>query len=792
MSANTQPSNTNDSLDGSEALAKDDSDEELLKQAREHYRLCCANDSENREQAVADLLFLTGGENQWDARAVALRKADGRPIITVNQLPAFLHQVTNDQRMNTPSIKVHPVAGADEQSAKVRQGMIRHIEYDSNAGIAYDRAVNSAAAIGAGYWYLDTEYESGASFNQKICFRSVRNALSVRIDPLSTEPDGADMGYCFVEGLVARSDFKQKYPDANANDPTWFSNGEQSYSAWLKEDSVLVCRYYYVKTEKATAVEMTDGSTGWKDTLPKDLPLGISIKRERQAERRKVNLCIITGVDVLEKTEILCRWIPVFPVYGDEIDIEGRVIRNGIVRHAKGPAQSYNVMMSGATEEISLRSKAPYIGAVGTFETDKEAWAQANNRAFSSLEYDPIDVNGTLAPPPQRQPMADIPTGMLAMAMHAADNVKKTTGLFDASLGARGSATSGKQELAQQREGDVSNFHFSDNLNRSVLQCGRCINDMIPHYYDAERIVQIMRPDDSVESVTINQRLPAPIQDKKTGAVMEVLNDMTGGEFSVTMSAGPSYTTMRQESQEFFTSAMQAAKDPVTNAIVTYLAMRNSDAPGADEATKMIKTLLPQSAQQAIDDGEKGPGQQDQEEMIQTPRGPLPVSQVPQVLMQLEQQLQQQGEALQKANVDKQAESASKAQESAAKAQAEILRQQNEGEKLRIEGERLRIEQFEAETERQKVDDERAKAERDSLIDAETQDTERMRIEREAEQSSIESERTASEVAERESAPSIEDMAQLIIKSRANISGMQIKAPSGGVYDVAIQNETVQ
>ena len=789
MSENAQPSNTNDSLDSGEVEPGNaaESDEDILKQAREHYRLCCANDHENREAAVADLMFLSGGDNQWDARAVAQRKADGRPIITVNQLPAFLHQVTNDQRMNTPSIKVHPVSGADEKSAKVRQGMIRHIEYASNAGIAYDRAVNLAAAIGCGYWYLDTEYESGASFNQKICFRSVRNALSVRCDPLSIEPDGSDSSYWFIESLMARSDFKQEYPDAKANDSTWFSNGDQAYSAWLKEETVLVCRYYYIKTERVDVVEMTDGSTGYEDTLPKVLPLGISVKRKRKGERRTVMLCKLTGVDVLEKSEIKCKWIPVFPVYGDELDIEGRVIRNGIVRHSKGPCQSYNVMISGATEEVSLRTKSPYVGAEGQFEGFEDDWNQANNRAFPYLEYVPISIDGTQAPAPQRQPMADIPAGMLAMAMHAADNVKKTTGLFDASLGARGTATSGKQELAQQREGDVSNFHFADNLNGSVLQCGRCINDMIPNYYDAERIVQIMRPDDSVESVTINQRLPAPIQDKTTGAIIEVLHDMTGGEFAVTMSSGPSYTTMRQESQEFFTSAMQAAKDPVTNAIVTYLAMRNSDAPGADEATKMIKTLLPQSAQQAIDDGEKGQGEEGQEQVIQTPRGPLPVSQVPQALQQLEQQLQQQGEALQKAQTDKQAEAA-------AKAQAEVLRQQNEAAALQLDAQRVAIEQMQAETERMKAIEEVKAAERGDMLAAEGHDTERMKLDHEAARAQMESDKAANDAAkvEEPEGPSIEDMAQLIIKSRPQINGMTIKAPSGGVYGVTIDTGTMQ
>jgi hypothetical protein len=755
-------------------------DEDILEEARENYETCCSSDSEWRAAAVTDLTFLSGGDAQWDARAVQARRADGRPVITINQLPTFLHQVTNDQRMNTPSIHVHAVgADADEETAEIRQGMIRHIEYDSNADIAYDRAVNNAATIGAGYWYLDTEFESDTSFDQKIMFRSVRNPLSVRIDPLATEPDGSDMRFAFIESLMSRDDFKRQYPDADANDPTWLSGGE--YSKWLMADSVLVCRYWYIETETATVIQLSNGETGWKDKLV-GLPPGIQIVREREGTRKRVMLCKITGVDVLEKTEVKCRWIPVFPVYGDEIDIEGTINRYGIIRNARGPAQAYNVMMSGATEEVSLRTKAPYIGVAGQFEGFEDNWAQANVRTFPYLEYNQISEDGHPAPPPQRQPMADIPNGMLAMAMHAADNVKKTTGLFDSSLGARSNATSGIQERAQQQQGDMANYHYADNLNRSILHCGRCINDMIPHYYDAERVVNIMRPDMSIDSKTINKQLPEPMQDEETGAIVSVLNDMTGGEFTVTVSAGPSFTSMREEAQNFFASAMSAAKDPATNAIVTYLAMRNSSAPGADEATEMLKTLLPPAAKAVLDDGEKEGGQKQQ--MVMTPRGPVPAEQIPQIMGQLEQQMQQMQQALQQSDATKQ-------QAEAAKAQAEAMRQQNEQDALQLDAQRVQIEQYTAQTERQKMETDAKAEQAAALLNAQKLQIEQMQAQADMVKSAAENIRAQIEAdtapEEKASVPSLEDIAQLIIASRQPIEGMQITAPSGGVYSVRMQ-----
>ena len=733
-----------------------ESDDAILERARREHRMCDDADSENRVAAKDDLLFLAGGENQWDAIAVAARKRRGRPIITVNDLPSMLHQVTNDQRQNRPSIKVHPVDdGADVATAKVVQGMIRHIEYDSNADVAYDRAVNSAASVGFGYWRLVTEWESGGGFTQKILYRSVRNALSVRLDPLSTEPDGSDMNFAFVESLTERKAFEAEYPDAKANDRTLMQSGTTSFSGWLHEDAVLVCEYYCIKKTQEEAVLLSNGESGFKSDLI-ELPAGVTVVKTRQAERRRVMLYKITGVDILERTEIKCKWIPVFPVYGDEIDIEGKVIRSGIIRNAKGPCQAYNVMMSAATEEVALRTKSPYIGAEGFMEGHEDEWAQANNEALPALEYKPTSYEGKLTPPPQRQPMADVPTGMLAMAMHAQDNKKKVTGLFDAALGARGTATSGKQELAQQREGDMANFHYSDGLIRTIRHCGRCLMSMLPHYYDTERVVRIMGEDDTEDFATINQVNVAQ-KPAKDGTIPAVLNDLSAGEFDITVSAGPSYTTLRQEAAEGM--AQNMAKNPALWGVIGDLYVKNQDWPGADAMAERIKKTIPP---QLLEDEENdGPDQ-----VIQTPQGPLPIAQVPQMLAQLQQQLAMAGEELEKAKVNEQA---------------------FKNRELDIKGKEAETHAFDADTARMQAqkdaEDETLKLQiqaADKQAAVLKAETELINAQAELLQKQMERDATPEQPA-----PTIEEVAKLIIASRAEMpGGMTVKAPSGQVYQI--------
>lgn len=574
---------------GDDAVEDSTSNEldDLLEDARAFLTLCNDADgvSKNRLNGLDDLEFLTGGANQWDESDAAQRTLDGRPMLTTNNLPTFLHQVTNSLRQNRPSIKIHAVGGgADKKTAEVRQGMIRHIEYDSNADVSYDTAVCSAAAIGFGYYRLVTDYSKPDSFDQEIQFRRIRNPFQVRFDPMSVEPDGSDQRKCLILSRMTRTEFKRQWSKAEANDTALAIGDSDLSSNWLFKDEVVVAEFYRVEEVAATAVLLVDGTSGWKDELT-DLT---QIAKERPSFKRKVMLYKITGTDKLEETEIMCNWIPVFPVYGDEIDCDGKVVRSGLIRNAKDPCRMYNYFMTSATEEVALRVKTPFIGAEGQFAGYENDWKQANRRSFPFLQYKQVTLDGQQAPPPQRQPMADVPNGMLTMAMHARDNIKATTGLFDSSLGAKGNATSGKQELAQQRQGDISNFHYADSLNCTIRHTGRCINWMIPHYYDTKRVVRIMREDDTISHETINQ---PQTQITEQGAIQIVLNDMTGGEFDVTVEAGPSYSTMRQESSEIYTDL--AHNNPQLMAVAGDIIVAAMDISDGDKLAARLKKTIP-------------------------------------------------------------------------------------------------------------------------------------------------------------------------------------------------------
>lgn len=588
-------------------MKKEKSD--ILEQANKRYDACVSADNENFSNVRADLKFLNG--EHWPEDAKKLRKAERRPCLTINKLPAFVRQITNDQRQNRPSIHVHPVDDdADRDVATILEGMIRHIEYDSDAATCYDTAVHLATAAGRGFFRLITDYEAPESFDQVIKFDRIRNACSVHIDPSAKCPAGSDAQFCFVDSTESASSIAAQYP-------------ESSYATADGDDDkdLLITEYYCVHETPDELLLLSNGETGMRSDLI-EMPLGVTVQKSRKTARKEIRWYKLAGQgyvdsgvsrtrtrqqklsEVLEETTLPFDWIPVFQVIGNELDIDGDVTYSGIVRDAKDSSLMYDYWMTSATEEVSMRPKTPYIGAEGAFAGHEEEWRQANVRTFSYLEYKPKTVNGTLAPKPSREPMADVPAGVLAMAMHASDEIKQTTGVYDASLGARGNETSGKAIQSRKRQGDLSNFHYTDNLNKTLIHAGRVLISGIRRVYSGPRMVRTIGKDETPGFEKINQP-QRELVEQETGEISvaeKIINDVTVGKYDVIVKAGPSYSTLREESLDAMIEVgqswpklMDVAGDKVIEAM---------DWPDAEQIAGRIKRTMPAALVADDDSGE--------------------------------------------------------------------------------------------------------------------------------------------------------------------------------------------
>ena len=593
---------------GSNPVKSSAGDDDKMATMRHRLKMAQSAYSDSREDELDDLRFMAGSPNnqwQWPADVLATRGSvqgqtiNARPCLTINKLPQHVRQVTNEQRQNRPSGKVIPADdNADVQVAEIFNGVVRHIEYMSDADVAYDTACDNQVTYGEGYIRLLTEYCNDETFDQDIRIARVRNSFSVYMDPTIQDPCGADAEWCFVTEDILKEEYERMFPDATPISTLYSQGvGDQGISSWLQEDTIRIAEYFYNTYEKATLHLYPDNQTAYRGT-PQDKQLmamfGKPI-RSREVDRKKVMWMKTNGFDVLQEREWAGKWIPVVRVIGNEWEVDGQMYISGLVRNAKDAQRMYNYWTSQEAEMLALAPKAPFIGYAGQFEGYEMQWKTANTINWPYLEVNPdvTDGAGSVLPLPQRAPPPLPQTGLIQAKMGAADDIKGTTGQYDASLGMQGNERSGKAILAREKQGDVGTYHYVDNLARAIRHITRQIVDLIPKIYDTQRIARIIGVDGEVDMVKFNPSQPEAvkeIRDPQTGGMIEKIYNPSVGVYDVMVTTGPGYMTKRQEALDAMSQILQT--NPQLWAVAGDLFIKNMDWPGAQEMAARFKKIL--------------------------------------------------------------------------------------------------------------------------------------------------------------------------------------------------------
>jgi hypothetical protein len=557
-----------------------------------------------RRAANRDLRFLVG--DQWlddDGKDQGkARRANNRPALTFNKLPPFVDQITNEQRKNRPGVKVSPVAGgADQATSEIFQGIIRHIEYASQADVAYDTAFDYAVSSSFGSWRYTTEYADDRSTEQEIKVARIADPASVGLDPDAQEVDCSDAMFCFVFTRMSKDEFKRRYPDSETAGSDFAPIGGFLAPSWLRGDEITIAEYWQVELEKkklsmyrgipepeeddyqtdAPVPGGTPAGSPAPGPIPggppaiaaappppppppdadeegyvvrgfyddEEVPEGFEPREDddgdpigREVEIRHVWRYDTNGHEILGKPKPWAgKYIPIVPCFGKEKIVEGKRFLMSAIRFALDPQQLYNFYKTGEAEVIQQTPKNPYVGVLGQFKTMQLQWADANVVPRTTLEYDPVVVGGTLAPPPTRQQYEPATQALTVGAAAASEDIKATTGLFDPSRGqANPNADSGVAIGLLQQQGATSTYHFFDNFLRSMWHGYRILVDLIPKIYDTPRVIRIVRPNDEAELVQINRMFTG-----KDGKRLKY--DLGLGTYAIALSVQPSFQTQKQQ-----------------------------------------------------------------------------------------------------------------------------------------------------------------------------------------------------------------------------------------------------
>ena len=556
---------------------KDEAD--FLRDAREQYRQGQEAETETRELAYEDLEFFGG--KQWPDDILSRRDAKGRPSLTINRLATFVDRIVGDQRQNRPSIKARPVDNhADPEVADVIEGLIRNIESVSNADIAYDTAYEYAVICGMGFFRITTDYADEDTFEQDIRIEPIYNPFSVTFDPGAVKYDRSDAQYAFVDDVITRAEFERRFPKAQVVSFDESRSGD--IQDWfISKDKVRIAEYWYKEPVKRKIYQLSNGIVKWEEDLkPGDDPV-----KDRVVDTFRIYRAVISGVEILEGPYLWPgKYIPIIPVWGRELNLNGKRVLRGLVRFAKDPQRLYNYWRSADCEMVALAPKSPYLVTPAMIEGHEKIWSRAHEENYNFLPYNPDpQLPGVL---PKRELPPPLSTALQQNILISADEIKATTGIFDASLGARRNETSGRAIIARQRESDIGTFGFLDNLTRSIEYAGRILIDLIPKIYDTARVVRVRGFDESEQFVEVNK----PVIDEDV-AVTKVLNDLTVGKYDVVVTVGPSYNTQRMEAADSLIKFIQAI--PQAGALMADLVAENMDWPGADKISRRLKKILP-------------------------------------------------------------------------------------------------------------------------------------------------------------------------------------------------------
>jgi Phage P22-like portal protein len=634
-----------------------DADSKILELAKKRFGIVVDAEAENRPKEMDDLKFLAASPDdnwQWPQDILRDRTTPGevgiRPCLTVNPLPQHVRQVTNEQRMNRPQIRVQPVDDdGDPEVADIYNGMVRHIQVASEADLAYDLACEAQAAHGVGYFRILTEYCDERSFDQDIVVKPLRDRFKVYLDPHIQHPAGKDAKFGFIIEDLPKEEYESLHGDDNP--VNWGEAGAGDQSLWFpNKDTVRIAEYFALESVEKKLLLWANGETSLEGEPRPEGVLAIDVPI--QDRKTRITKCIwrkITGQAVLKTTELPTQYIPIIRVVGNEWIVDGKPVVSGIVRTAKDPVRMFNYWASKETEVIALAPIVPFVGAAGQFEGFEDRWKNANRVPYAYLEYNPIVDEGTQQPfpAPQRAMPPLPPAGITQAKMAAVDDLKRTTGFYDASLGNRSNEISGKAINARKVEGDVGSFHYVDNLARAIRHAGRIIVDMIPKVYDTKRIARIIGEDGEADHVMVDPSLKGPYEevvDPQTQRKIGKVYNLGVGKYDVVVTVGPSYTTKRQEAAESMTQLLQA--NTALWGVIGDLAVKNMDWPGAEEMSKRLKAMLLPAVQQVIKGEEEG---EEPEPTVATPEGPLPISQAAQLIAGLMQKIQEQAQAMEDA-----------------------------------------------------------------------------------------------------------------------------------------------
>ena len=539
-------------------------DEKIIVEAKDRFTRCVNWESGFRNLYVIDTKFRLGDSDngwQWPDDLRRDREVNKRPSLTINKVGPLCALITNDMRQNMPNVSYKPTGEKSTfEAAVAMEGIYRHIAYRSNADSLFGDAAESMVEGGIGWVRVVTEYEDDESFNQEILFAPVRDHLSVYMDPDIKMKDGSDAKFGFVFDDVPEKEFKRQNPGVDVSASSGLGEDD-----WVRDGNVRVAEYYRIIEKSDELIYLVDRNGKDAKFKLSDLDGNEVLKAEleaakargndfksRKVKRLELEWYKIGGSKIIGRRKLKGRYIPLVRVVGLERVVEGKLERKGHVRTLKDPQRIYNYNSSAQVEFGALATKTPWIVATDAVAGNEVAWNNANRNNAAYLTFKHKDEDGDAIPAPQRaEPPGASPAFMEGMKI-AATELEMASGQTAPQQANPMLERTPQAIAAREHKGEVVTGHFQANLALAIRHAGRIILDLIPHYYDTERVVKILGKDGTQSDVLIKPDAQTAYEEQKNMDEVKAVLNPNVGKYEVQSDSGANYATQRQETWDAF------------------------------------------------------------------------------------------------------------------------------------------------------------------------------------------------------------------------------------------------
>lgn len=569
-------------------------DKEIVQKYEDHFQVSEDLYGANKKQAKSDTNFSHG--DQWDASAKAQRSQPGkeRPCLVVNKTDPLVRRVVNEFIGQKISLTAKPSGDIhDPMAGQIVSAVLASIEKNSRATKAYKWAMDCSTRGGIGYIRVDDEFANDNTFDHTIKIKSIRNPGTVSYCTDCEDLYGFDAYQVSIKEPISHSKALrkglslEKLKKADVNTKVW-NKTENNFEAaeFFYKDETLVKKYLVQLGPQKTVV--TEKELQEIITTNQLQPEAVAkmILDSRKVPSNVVYQCyIVNGILVADPVELNGSFIPVIRFVGRECLIDDKLDLRGLTRNSRDSNQMYNVMTSLLVERIGLAARVPYIGAQGTFNGFEDDWKNINKSNDPYIEYNPISVNGQVLPGPSRNDTTSADPGIQNYLAISAEDIKATSSLYDASLGATSNETSGKAINARASLGTLATSDFADNALMAIEQVGRVVLDMIPRVLSPEQIAQMMGDDFTAKRIDGKTII---VEDKK-GKQAKI--DIYSGKFDIQISARANDLTRREHTMEAL--SMLSSKSQTNAELLADVVVSNMDIKDGDKIANRFKALLP-------------------------------------------------------------------------------------------------------------------------------------------------------------------------------------------------------